>query len=257
MLDPKEIESFQLETGVAVWFLGGPSLAIRSSRSLLYLDFFTGPAPQGLVKAIPEIIDPGALRRASIALSTHQHEDHCDKLSLSHLHQNTSSLFLGPPSCNELYRQWGFDLARTRIIAPDETFAKDDYTVHALPSNDEYGPDAVSFLLEVDGVRIFDGGDTYYFPEMADLGKKWNIDIAFLNYAKNPPDIRFYMEEDAILQAARDLNARITVIKHFDLWVSALIDPTSVVERLRAEGLDTRTMELGERLEYPGSSSAG
>ena len=97
---------------------------------------------------------------------------------------------------------------------------------------------------------IFDGGDTYYFPEMADVGKKWDIDIAFLNYAKNPPDIRYYMEEDAIVQAARDLNAKTTIIKHFALWKEAAIDPMPVVERLRSEGFDARLMELGERLDY-------
>jgi len=253
MLDPKDMETYQVEAGFVIWFLGGPSLAIRTRESLLYLDFYTGlPSIPNLEKGIPEVIDPAAIRWADIALSTHQHLDHCHKESLEWLHKNTSSLFLGPASCNELYREWGFDLARTRLIAPNESFAKGDVIVHALPSNDEYGPDAVSFLLEADGVKIFDGGDTFYFPEMAEIGRKWGIDVAFLNYAKNLPDKIYYMDEEAVLKAARDLNAKIVFLKHYALWVICAIDPAPVLERLRAQGQDARTLALGERLEYRG-----
>lgn len=252
MLDPEEIESYSIEEGVAIWSLGGPSVAIRSKESLLYLDLFSGPAPAGLTKGIPDVIAPAAIRRAGMALSTHHHEDHCHKHSLSLLYNNTSSLFVGPASCNRLYRDWGFDLARTRLLAPWESFSKGDVTVHALPSKDDFSPDAVSFLLELGGVKIFEGGDTLYFPEMAEIGRAWEIDIAFLNYAKNPPGKVFYMGEEAVLKASRDLGAGILILKHYDLWVEAAVDPRPLLGRLRTQGHDARILGLGERIECRG-----
>ncbi len=249
VLNPHEIESYSAERGVAIWSLGGPSLAIRSSQSLVYVDLFTGPAPIGLTKGIPEAMDPAAIRWSDIALSTHQHEDHCHQLSLSLLHQNTASLFLGPASCNRLYRDWGFDLARTRLLAPWESFIKGDFTVHALPSKDDFCPDALCFLLEVGGVKIFEGGDSFYFPEMAKIGQRWEIDIAFLNYARNPPDKLYYMDEEAVLKTAHDMGAGILMLKHYDLWVEAAVDPVPLLEQLRAEGHNARVLELGERIE--------
>jgi len=252
MLDPREIESYNVQSGVTIWFLGGASLAIRTKASLMYLDLFTGPPPpNGLTKAIPEIIDPAAMQWADLALATHHHNDHCHRASLSYLHANTSSLFLGPTACNRLYREWGFDLARTRLIAPYESWAKGDVTIHALPANDAFEPDAVCFILEAGKVRVFDGGDTLYFPELAEIGREWTLDIAFLSYASNPPGEDYYLNEEAVLKAAQALHPRILVLKHFDLWVEFAADPMPLVERLKAQGYDARVLKLGERMDYP------
>ena len=253
MLSAREIESYPVKEGIVIWSLGGPSLVIRTRELLLYLDLFTGPSPVAdLEKAIPEVIDPAAIRKVDMALSTHNHEDHCNKYSLGWLYKNTSSLFVGPVSCNRLYRDWGFDLARTRLIAPYESFIKGDVTVHGLPSKDDLEPDAVCFLLEVGSVKIFDGGDTFYFPEMAKIGRTWKIDIAFLSYAKNPPEHVAYMDEEAVLKGAQALNAKILILKHYDLWVESTIDPMPLLECLRARGHDARVLGLGERFEYGG-----
>ena len=124
IVDPKEIENCKVTKGVVMWFLGGASLAFRTKESLVYLDLFTGlsPEPEVVTKAIPEAIDPAAIGRADLAISTHFDEDHCNQRSLTHLYENTSSLFLGPVSCNKLYQEWDFDLARQRQLAVDESF---------------------------------------------------------------------------------------------------------------------------------------
>ncbi|NIM93772.1 MAG: hypothetical protein GTO18_08690 [Anaerolineales bacterium] len=253
-LNPRDIESQRVQEGIAIWFLGGPSLAIRSERSLLYLDLFTGPspAPDVVTKAIPEIIDPDLIQKVDIAISTHHDEDHCNHHALSRLHENTSCLFFGPVSCNKLYQDWDFDLARRRQIAPYESFTKGDAAIHAFPSKDVFDPDAVTYVIEVGGVTLFDGGDTLHFPDLAEIGEAWDLDIALLSYAKSPPGEVYYMDEEAVLVAARDLDAKILILKHFDLWKEFEIDPSPLVEQLRSVGHDARTFELGECFEYRG-----
>ena len=254
IVDPKEIENCKVTKGVVIWFLGGPSLAFRSQESIVYLDLFTGPSPspEAVTKAIPETIDPAAIRRADLAISTHFDEDHCNQRSLTHLHENTSSIFLGPVSCNNLYQEWGFDLARQRQLAVHESFIKRDITIHACPSKDAFDPDALTYIIETGGIKIFDGGDTLYLPELDEIGNNWDLDIAFLSYAKNPPDKVYYLDEEAVMKAADDLKAKIIILKHYDLWKQFEIDPIPLVEQLKSRGHDARVFSLGERFEYQG-----
>jgi L-ascorbate metabolism protein UlaG (beta-lactamase superfamily) len=254
-LDPSDIDSYPVTKGMVIWFLGGPSLAIRTPQLVIYLDLFTGPSPvPAVTKAIPEVIDPEAIRRADLAISTHHDEDHCDRHSLSWLHRNTSTEFLGPVSCNKLYREWDFDPARTKKIAADESFSLGDVSIFALPAKDVFDPDAVSYVIEGGGVTLFDGGDSLYFPGMAEIGERWDLDLAILSYAKSPPDKVIYLDEDTVLKAAEDLHPRILILKHYDLWQEFAVDPRPLVERLRAEGFDARVFDLGERFEYHGGA---
>lgn len=253
-LKPGEIESFPVGEGIAIWFLGGPSMAIRTSKSLLYLDLFTGPspAPDIVTRAIPAVIDPEAIKRADLAISTHFDEDHCDWHALGFLHKNTSCLFLGPVSCNRLYQKWEFDLARQRQIAAYESFFKHDVTIHAYPSKDAFDPDALTYVIEVGGITIFDGGDTLHFPELEEIGEAWDLDIAFLSYAKNPEGKFYYLDEKAVCNAAKDLKSQILILKHYDLWKEFRANPMPLVQELRSQGHDARVFGLGEHFEYRG-----
>jgi L-ascorbate metabolism protein UlaG (beta-lactamase superfamily) len=254
-LDPSEIETYPIQEGIAIWFLGGPSLAIRTPQMVIYLDLFTGPSPVPVVtKAIPEVIDPEAIRRADLAISTHHDEDHCDRHSLSWLHRNTTTEFLGPVSCNRLYQEWDFDPARTRQIAADENLSFGDVTIYGLPAKDVFDPDAVSYVIEGGGVTLFDGGDSLYFPAMAEIGERWELDLAILSYAKSPPDKVIYLDEDAVLKAAKDLRPRVLILKHYDLWQEFAVDPIPLVESLKLKGIDARVFGLGERFEYHGAA---
>ena len=253
LLDPSDIDAYPVENGMSVWFLGGPSLAIRTVGSMLYLDLFTGPSPvPSVTKAIPEAIDPAAIRRADIAISTHFDEDHCDRNSLTWLHKNTQSLFLGPVSCNRLYQEWGFSLDRMRQIAAYESFGTNDVIVHAYPACDVFDPDAVTYVIESSDVCIFDAGDSLYLPEMRQIGQEWNLDVALLSYANNPPGKTYYMDADGIVNAARDLRAKTIVLKHYDLWREFLADPFPLIERLRESGHDARVFQLKERFDIRG-----
>jgi L-ascorbate metabolism protein UlaG (beta-lactamase superfamily) len=151
ILDISNLETLSVENGMSIWFLGGPSQAIRTVESMLYLDLFTGPSPvPSVTKSIPETIDPSLIRRADIAISTHHDEDHCDENSLTWLHKNTNSIFLGPVSCNRLYHKWEFSLNRMRQIAAYESLRIKDVNIYAYPSNDVFDPDALTYVIETE-----------------------------------------------------------------------------------------------------------
>jgi L-ascorbate 6-phosphate lactonase len=250
MLVPIEIENCPVDQGVKLWSLGGPSIAIRSRDYLIYVDLFSGIAPQGLTKGIPEIFDPTSAARAEFVLSTHKHMDHCHRESLTPLNQNTKCLFIGPASCNQLFRDWNFDTARTRQVIPGDVIHSGGCRINVLPSNDQFAIDAVTYLIEIDGIQIFESGDSDYFQELNAIGKDWNIDIALLNTARNPPGKIYYMDEEAVVKSANDLHPKILILKHYDLWKEMSIDPTPLLERLQSLDCDARILHPGENLDY-------
>jgi len=253
MVDPREIENYEVTKGVAIWFLGGPSLAIRSRQSLVYLDLFAGPSPvpEVVTRDIPDGLDPLRIKFADYVISTHHDEDHCNENTLKAVHSAADAIFLGPVSCNKLYRKWGLELGRTRLIGQGETLAKNDLKVHALGASDVFDPDAISYVLDFDGVKIFEGGDTLYFEELNEIGKQFDIDIAFLSTATNPPDAIYYMTDEQLVQAADALGAKVVILKHYDLWREFKKDPRNSLSLLRAKGQDARVYAQGELLVYP------
>src|ERR671937_1827158 len=94
------IEAHEVSSGLRLWWLGGPSYAIRSPRTLVYVDpYHSGERaddPQGFVRAIPNHFFPQTVTRADLVISTHDHVDHCDPDTLRPLCARTAAHFISP-----------------------------------------------------------------------------------------------------------------------------------------------------------------
>ncbi|MGQ9681835.1 MAG: hypothetical protein ACUVX9_04785 [Anaerolineae bacterium] len=55
-----------------------------------------------------------------------------------------------------------------------------------------------------------------------------------------------------MLRAARDFDADILILKHYDLWIEAATDPIPLLGQLRDQRHDARTLGLGERIDRLG-----
>ena len=161
---PQVMEEFEAPSGLTIWLLGGPSVAIQTPKTLVYLDLFSGTVPgEALHKATEDIIDPKQIRRVDAILCTHHDPDHCHQESLTPIHENTDALLIGPRSCTKLFAEWGFDSERFVELQAEQGFQLDDLRIWAMPCNDYFDPDAVSYVLQSGGVTAFDGGDTLYY----------------------------------------------------------------------------------------------
>jgi L-ascorbate 6-phosphate lactonase len=242
-----ELERHAAPPGLTLWALGGPSLAIQTPQTLIYLDLFTGPPPGDLHKAITDLLDPDDIRRADAALSTHHDPDHCHEASLKALHAHTDALFVGPASCRKLYREWGFDEARVLEVAANHTVQLKDLRITALPCNDYFDPQAVSYLLQSGGVTAFDGGDTLYYSGYVEVGRRYAIDLALLNFAHNPPGEIYYMNQAHVARTAVELGAKTVIPLHYDLWQEFLDDPAPLGPLLAPHGIGLHVLRQGER----------
>jgi len=252
----EEIESRQINKGVVLWWLGGSSYVLKTPQSLIYVDLFTGPAPSDtltkLTKDIPDLIDPAEIKKADLVLSTHEHIDHCHQESLLPIYESTKAIFVGAPSSVKHFKAWGFDEQRIIELRPQQSFHLLDVNILAQPNKDCADKDAVSYLFQVGNICLFEGGDSLYFDEFKAIGKKWDIDIALLNYFTDPPDVEFVqtMVPSEVAQAAQDLGASILIPKHWDIWKELKANPADVAMELDGSSVTPLILKQGEEFEY-------
>jgi L-ascorbate 6-phosphate lactonase len=242
----EQVEAHTPTNAFTIWALGGPSTIIQTPETTVYLDLFTGPSPETtLHKATVDIVDPAAIRRVDATLSTHHDPDHCHQPSLTPIHNNTDALLIGPRSCTKLFREWGFDPNRMVELGAHQAFQFKDLRIWAMPCNDYFDPDAVSYVFQSGGVTLFDGGDTLYYSGYIEVGRQFDIDVALLNFARNPPGEIYYMNHAHVARTAQELGARILIPKHFDLWEEFLDDPAPLVEMLEPAGISVEILAQG------------
>lgn len=244
---PQFIETFESLPGLTIWRLGGASLAIRTPKTLVYLDLFTGPSPEAeLHKATIDLLNPKDIRWADAVLCTHHDLDHCHRESLDPIQSNTNALLIGPSSCNRLFREWGFNREQMVELAPQQGIQIQDLRIWAMPCNDYFDSAAISYVLQSGGVTAFEGGDTLYYSGYIQVGQRFSIDVAMLNFAKNPPGEIYYMNHAHVARTAEELGAKIVIPKHYDLWTEFLDDPARLVPMLEPKGINVKILGQGE-----------
>lgn len=210
----EEIESKNINDGIILWSLSGPSFALRTPESLVYIDPYFGgnPAPeQYRTTAVP--INPEEIRITNVVLSTHEHLDHCHNETLLPIQENTSSLFIGPSSSIKMMKGWGMDEKRIRELKSKDRLKIKDLNILALPAYDPNEPHAITFLVSVQGINIFFGGDTSLNQEMESIGNKYEIDIAVLSYGRT-----WYMSASEMIEFAGALRPKLLLPMHWELW---------------------------------------
>jgi L-ascorbate metabolism protein UlaG (beta-lactamase superfamily) len=108
-------------------------------------------------------------------------------------------------------------------------------------------------LLETQRKNILHSGDTAYFPGFKEIGGKYRIDVALLNFGKQIPTAEkpYYLNAEKLSMAARDLRARIVVPMHWNLWQETREDPRPIEPVLKSMSAESefRLIDGGELLE--------
>lgn len=235
-----EIEGYETASNEAVvWYLSGAGIAVKGGGALIYIDPYFGGSPSRewlRMTAVP--VDPGEVRVADAILSTHEHEDHCHRGSVIPMMRNTRAVFIGPRSSAARVRSWlveeGLDASRVVEVEPGSSVEVKGLRVRALASGDSNAESAVTYLVETPGGNLFHGGDTQYFPGLAEIGDRFAVDVAFISVGRAPRGRRDYMTACEAVKAALDLRARILVPMHYDLWKATREDPQLVEHVARA-----------------------
>jgi L-ascorbate 6-phosphate lactonase len=251
-----EIEESAISTNeAAVWYLGGAGIAVKGGSALIYIDpYFGGSPSREWLRLIAVPVDPDEVRVADAVLSTHEHGDHCHRDTVIPVLRRTQAVFIGPRSSAARAKSWlaeeNLDASRVIEVEPGSVVEVKGLRVRALASGDANAESAVTYLIETPGGNLFHGGDTQYFPGLADIGDRFTIDAAFISVGRAPRGRRDYMTACEAVKAALDLKAKILVPMHYDLWKATREDPQLVehVAKVWRAPVEVVVLSLGDSL---------
>jgi L-ascorbate 6-phosphate lactonase len=165
----------------------------------------------GLTRLFPPPITAQEFQ-PDLLLVTHGHADHLDEPTVRAYASNGSTTLIAPPSCTSRASDWGWPSSKLRSLAPGQsiktagcqfmaTFAR-----HTLP-------DAIGFLLTIDGIRLWHSGDTEYDEHLRRMATH-QVTVAFLCINGGGGNMNAY--EAALL--AWQVKPKLVVPMHYGMW---------------------------------------
>lgn len=179
-----QIRSFCVPRGsVGVFFLGQAGFAFKTpGGQLIALDPYLSNCCEryvGFKRLMPCILEPGEVEFDTLLIS-HAHYDHFDPDSVPLMMSNGHTELIGAKDvaveCERLNLK-----DRVTFLSCHETVQTGEMKVTGLPcDHGELAPDALGFLLEIEGKRIYIMGDTAFRPDLWDNDTVRNVDLLIL-----------------------------------------------------------------------------
>lgn len=235
-----------------VW-LGHASFFIQVNGIRILID----PIAGRISGVVPRFADfpckPEQFKGVNYVLLSHAHRDHCDATTLKTLAAHNEFTVLTALGMRNLIQSW---LPGKRIVEAgwyqQYELPEAGLRITYLPSQhwtNYYGWDTNrflwgSFMIEIDGLNIFFGGDSGYSSYTQKIGELFpNIDIAMLGVGAYTP--AFMMQDvhtnpSEAVRAFHDLRAKTMVPMHygtFDLADEPLSEPYHLLQSYALEGV--------------------
>jgi L-ascorbate metabolism protein UlaG (beta-lactamase superfamily) len=261
--------------GLAIFALGQSGYALRGEDSLVLIDPWLSTAleEEGTTRPVPPALRPEDVEAADLVCVTHEHPDHLDPRALGAIAaQVPDAIFLAPAPAVGLVEQAGVPHGRIHPAHAGVALEAAGARVTALEAAHELHPDAfggyrfwrdergdhraLSYLVELDGHRVFHAGDTIWWPGMEDALRELEPDVAILpiNGRDAMREARglwgnLTADEAAALAVAAGVPAVIPC--HFDGVAGNLGDPAALVAALCRRGPEIRAHVLHPGDQFP------
>ena len=236
---------------VALTFVGHATVMITTARARLMTDPMLENSLGGLPRARAGAVDAEDLSQVDLVLISHAHRDHLSRATLRRL--PLKATIVVPPRCGSLVDDLGF--ARVIELGVGHTFSFADVEIIAVPVQhsgtrgvlDRRRRGVSGYVVRAGGRVIYFAGDTGYFSGFAEIGRRYNPDLALLPIAgyQPAPFRREHMSPLDAVYALQDLGARVLVpigYGSFQLSYEPLDEPLTWLREL------AKDKDLGEAL---------
>jgi L-ascorbate 6-phosphate lactonase len=242
----KSIEDMSVpSSSLAIFWLGGAGFALKTgSGKIVYIDPYLSDALEHFyswkrLPSSPIPFPPGEVV-ADVVLTTHAHEDHLDPHAIPDIAANSQAVFAGPTLCVQAMQEWKIPAERIVEINRDENQTIAGVPVSAVFAHHESPagapqPDAVGYVLDLDGTVVYHTGDTLYHPDLGKVkARQPDIMLVCINgqYGNMNP------EEAARL--TREVEPAMVIPMHWGLVAENTADPADFVAALANEGSKAR-----------------
>ena len=247
----QEIREAQVEPGtLALWYLAQAGFCLKTSRgTTAYLDPYLSDCCNrmfGFKRMIPAVIAAEELE-ADLVVSTHAHADHLDPDALATIAAHPATRFVGAADCESVYLEHGIARDRFTILRPGEVVTLGDVSIRATyADHGELAPDAMGVVLEAEGLRVYDVGDSAFRPDaiLPTLGGAVDVMIAPINGAFGNLDAAEACKLGSLVRP------RVLIASHFWMFVEHGGDPARLIAEAQGlpEGVGAMVMAPGEKL---------
>ncbi len=200
---------------IACAWLGqaGYLLKTRAGLTIMIDPYFSDECElhDGLERLFPPPITAQELQ-PDLLLVTHGHLDHLDEPTVRIFAAHGRTTLIAPPSCTTRASDWGWPSSKLRALVRGESTTMDAGAVTATFARHTL-PDAIGFLLAIDGIRLWHSGDTEYDEHLRGMAT-YDIDVAFL--CINGGGGNMNASEAALL--AWQVKPRLVVPMHYGMW---------------------------------------
>ncbi len=254
----KKIQATQVESGsIAIFWLGQAGFVFKThSHKIIYTDPYLTDYVQrvlpeyglGFKRVMPKLVEADEVE-ADYVVSTHSHQDHLDVDALPVLLKNRRIRFIGSPDCLEYYEQARIPQDRYSIAHPGVLQELDGFKLTGVAADHgELAPDAMGFLFDFDGIKIWQVGDTAYRPDIWQDVFNAGVDIIL------PPINGAFgnLNGTEAARLAQNANAKIAIPCHFWMFAAHFGSPNEFLEACKehAPQVSPLLMTQGELFVY-------
>jgi L-ascorbate 6-phosphate lactonase len=254
----QQIKELSVEKGsVAVIWLGQAGYLLKTSKGTIVMidPYLTDWAETqwGMKRQIPPPIDPAQLQ-PDLLLISHWHEDHLD-VPLVKLWgaAGATGILAGPITCTERAPVWGWLTRQVVNIESGERHTIGEIEVlatfarHETPSAP--APEAVGYLLEIDGLKIWDVADSEYDARLRAMANE-HIDVMIVPI--NGVGGNMTTHEAALLTWY--IKPKVVIPMHYNMWTPESFGPGATLDPLEFAATfsklggtsEVRILEVGE-----------
>ncbi|MFZ2657332.1 MAG: MBL fold metallo-hydrolase [Victivallales bacterium] len=236
--------------GVMLKYLGQAGfLLMRQEGKKIAIDPYLSNCVEriaGFKRMQPAMATPDSLE-PDIVLSTHSHPDHLDVDAFPAFISRQNTFFIGAPDCEPAYMSLGIDKSRYKILRAGESTMTGGATIRATyADHGELAPDAVGFLIEIDGIKIYNVGDSGLSTDKI-LKSLGDVDVDIMIAPINGAFGNLNALEACALGAA--VRPKMLMGCHFWMFVEQGGDPAAFLDESKRLGLNGKIMATGEILQ--------
>lgn len=246
----KSIQEIDVPSGsLAIFWLGGAGFAFKTGGGkTVYVDPYLSDSLDHFYswKRLPSspIPFPPSEVVTDLVLATHAHEDHLDPHSIPGIAAASPAPIAGPTLCVRAMREWEIPVEHVVEINRGESKTIAGIPVTAVFAHHESPagapqPDAVGFVLDLEGKIVYHTGDTLYHRDLKNV-KALQPDIMLVcingQYGNMTP------EEAGRL--TREVEPAVVIPMHWGLVAENTADPADFVAALAREGSRARPVVM-------------